>query len=117
MKKFISCCNIRDRDGRIYFPELLWGCMYNLIGASSKEVERHLLLKEAHASILKKYKDLRTDDLNYTFDKLVGIKEFDWKKDGFTVHQFRMAGLIQAAWKKYCRRKNVRIIVPPLVDS
>jgi hypothetical protein len=53
--KFLRCVNIRDHDGRIYFPELLWTCMFSLCGCANSKVDKHQIMKDNLKQLLLQY--------------------------------------------------------------
>jgi hypothetical protein len=48
LQKMIRILNVRDRDGRVYFPEVLWAVYFNLCGVSNVTVNKNELMKETY---------------------------------------------------------------------
>ena len=46
--KIVRTLNIRDRDGKVYFPEVLWAVYFNMCGVSNGTVMRNNLMKESY---------------------------------------------------------------------
>jgi hypothetical protein len=56
--KLVRTLNIRDREGKLYFPEVLFSIYFNLCGVSNSTVMRNTLMKENYTNILLKYPKL-----------------------------------------------------------
>lgn len=52
LQKIIRILNVRDRDGQVYFPEVLWAVYFNLCGVSNATVLKNALMKECYRQIL-----------------------------------------------------------------
>ena len=41
LDKIIFCLNIRDHEGKVYFPEVMWSIFYSIIGKSKNDKTLH----------------------------------------------------------------------------
>ena len=56
---FIRALNVRTRDGKVYFPEVLWAFFFNLCGVSTPQFVKNRMMKEIFLQIQNKYPVLR----------------------------------------------------------
>ena len=57
--KLIRVLNLKDRDGKLYFPEVLWTMFFNVCGMSSKNLSQCKLIKQVLKDVRIKYPLLR----------------------------------------------------------
>jgi hypothetical protein len=56
LRKVIYCLNIKDHEGKIYFPEVLWSVFYSVVGFNDSNKKRMQRYK-ANMNLLKRIKN------------------------------------------------------------
>ena len=94
MYRLIYCLNIRDHQGYIYFPEVLWTIMHSLIGNNDEKVHNCAPVKQIIKTLKRKYLGLGKD---VTLDSLCGNK---FSSTTITVTKYLMGIRILKWWQK-----------------
>lgn len=71
LDKIIYCLNIRDREGKVYFPEVMWAIFYSIIGKNDKALNQCKPMRSIMRKVKNKYTKLGR---NTTLDLLCGNK-------------------------------------------
>jgi hypothetical protein len=88
LNKIIFCLNIKDHQGTVYFPEVLWAIFHSIIGNNDQRVHECTPIKNIMKILKYKYKGLGK---HVTPDSLCGNKFY---KDELTVSKFLSASKI-----------------------
>jgi hypothetical protein len=59
MLKLIRILNLKDRNGKIYFPEVLWSMFFNVCGVSTKKLNQCKMIKQVLKNVGARYPLLR----------------------------------------------------------
>lgn len=71
LDKIIFCLNIRDHEGYVYFPEVMWAIFYSIIGKNDKELHDCKPMRNIMRKVKNKYTGLGR---NTSLDMLCGNK-------------------------------------------
>jgi hypothetical protein len=71
LDKIIFCLNIRDHEGKVYFPEVMWAIFYSIIGKNDKELHECKPMQHIMRKVKDKYPGLSR---NTSLDLLCGNK-------------------------------------------
>ena len=71
LDKIIFCLNIRDHEGYVYFPEVMWAIFYSIIGKNDKELHECKPMRNIMRKVKNKYSGLGR---NTSLDQLCGNK-------------------------------------------
>ena len=71
LDKIIFCLNIRDHEGKVYFPEVMWAIFYSIIGKNDKELHECKPMRNIMRKVKNKYSGLGR---NTSLDMLCGNK-------------------------------------------
>lgn len=71
LDKIIFCLNIRDHEGFVYFPEVMWAIFYSIIGKNDKELHECKPMRNIMRKVKNKYSGLSR---NTSLDQLCGNK-------------------------------------------
>ena len=88
---------MRDRDGQVYFPEVLWAVYFNLCGVSNATVLKNALMKECYRQILQTYPMLN-QDRHYSMDALFGNVDLEGA-NVLSAYQYILIVRVQRRWK------------------
>jgi hypothetical protein len=89
LNKIIYCLNIRDRQGQIYFPEVMWAIFYTIVGNNEAGIAGCLQVKNIMAKLKNKYKALGR---NTSLETLCGNRFY---KNEMTVTKYLSGMLIK----------------------
>ena len=71
LDKIIFCLNVRDHEGFVYFPEVMWAIFYSIIGKNDKELHECKPMRNIMRKVKNKYTGLGR---NTSLDMLCGNK-------------------------------------------
>ena len=71
LDKIIFCLNIRDHEGKVYFPEVMWAIFYSIIGKNDKMLHECKPMRNIMRKVKNKYSGLGR---NTSLDMLCGNK-------------------------------------------
>jgi len=71
LDKIIFCLNIRDHEGTVYFPEVMWAIFYSIIGKNDKMLHECKPMRNIMRKVKNKYSGLGR---NTSLDMLCGNK-------------------------------------------
>ena len=71
LEKIIFCLNIRDHEGFVYFPEVMWAIFYSIIGKNDKKLHECKPMRNIMRKVKNKYTGLGR---NTSLDMLCGNK-------------------------------------------
>jgi hypothetical protein len=91
----VFCLNIRDHQGKVYFPEVMWTIFHSIIGNNDEKVQRCEQVAIIMKLLKRKYPGLGK---NVTPDSLCGNKFY---KNEITVSKYLCAVYIIKIWKKH----------------
>jgi hypothetical protein len=103
LRKVIFCLNIRDHEGKIYFPEVMWSVFYSVVGfndSNKKRLQRYKANKLLLKRIKNKYKNLGK---TLTMDDLCGNIFY---KTEFTITHYLAGRLILNGLKNLVKNKK-----------
>ena len=58
IQNIIFAYNIKDHEGKIYFPEVMWCIFYSTVGKSDRKMDRTKFARNLLKEIKAKYKEL-----------------------------------------------------------
>lgn len=58
LDKIIFCLNIRDREGLVYLPEVMWAIFYSIVGRNDKELHQCKPMRNIMRKVKDKYSGL-----------------------------------------------------------
>ena len=82
--QYIGILQLRDWNGQVYFPEVLWSIFHVFCGVSSQSLLENKFVKEIFRQTKLKYPHLRSIN-NYSLDMLQGNILLT-TRDGLTAH-------------------------------
>lgn len=100
LDKIIYCLNIRDHNGRVYFPEVMWAIFYSIIGNNEKGLIQCQQIKNIMTKAKNKYKGLGR---NTTLDSLCGNKYY---RNEITITKYLCGMVILQNMRKLIKRKK-----------
>ena len=100
--KIIYCLNIRDHQGFVYFPEVMWAVFYSVIGNNDRGLSDCVQMRQIMSKVKHKYKAL---DKDVTLNSLCGNKY--WHNE-ITVTKYLCGITILNNMKILIKRKKER---------
>lgn len=94
LRKIIYCLNIRDHEGKVYFPEVVWAIFHSIMGTNDQEVANCDRVKSIMKQLKKRFKGLGKV---VTHDIMCGYKYY---KTEMTVFKYIYAMVILKNLKK-----------------
>jgi len=88
LDKIIFCLNIRDHEGKVYLPEVMWAIFYSIIGRNDKELHECKPMRNIMRQLKNKYSGLSR---NTSLDMLCGNKFY---RNEMTVTKYMCGRLI-----------------------
>ena len=73
LNKIIFCLNIRDHNGQVYYPEVMWAVFHSIVGINDERVNSCQQVKTILKIVRQKYKDLGK---SVSLDSLCGNKYY-----------------------------------------
>ena len=56
LNKIIFCLNIRDHQGRVYYPEVMWAIFHSIVGINDEKVNKCEQVQNILKIVKRKYK-------------------------------------------------------------
>lgn len=98
--KIIYCLNIRDHQGKVYFPEVMWAIFYSVIGNNDRGLSRCHQVKQIMQKIKNKYSGL---DRNVTLNSICGNNY--WQNE-MTVTKYLSGMVILKNMRELAKRRG-----------
>ena len=102
LKKIIYCLNIRDHEGRTYFPEALWAIFHSIMGNNDEKVANCETVLRIMKTLKKTYNGLGK---TVTHDIMCGYKYY---KNEMTVYKYLYGMVIFNGLKKLVKKRKMR---------
>lgn len=98
--KIIYCLNIRDRQGYVYFPEVMWAIFYTIVGNNEAGISECLQMRTIMTRLKNKFKGLGR---NTTLEALCGNRFY---RNEMTVTKYLAGMLIKSKLELLIKRKK-----------
>jgi len=102
LDKIIFCLNIRDHEGFVYFPEVMWAIFYSIIGKNDKELHECRPMRNIMRKVKNKYTGLGR---NTSLDMLCGNKFY---RNEMTITKYLCGKLILTNLRTLKKRRLER---------
>lgn len=102
LDKIIFCLNIRDHEGKVYFPEVMWAIFYSIIGKNDKKLHECKPMRNIMRKVKNKYTGLGR---NTSLDMLCGNKFY---RNEMTVTKYLCGKTILTQFRILQKRKMER---------
>jgi hypothetical protein len=100
LNKIIFCLNIRDRQGFVYFPEVMWAIFYTIVGNNEAGIAECLPVKNIMQRLRNNYKALGR---NTSLEALCGNRYY---KNEMTVTKYLSGMLIKRQIELIMKRRQ-----------
>lgn len=104
LDKIIFCLNIRDHEGYVYFPEVMWAIFYSIIGKNDKELHDCKPMRNILRKVKNKYVALGR---NTSLDMLCGNKFY---RNEITVTKYMSGKIILNNMRKLVEASKLKAI-------
>ena len=102
LDKVIFCLNIRDHEGYVYFPEVMWAIFFSIIGKNDEKLVRCKPMKNVMTKVKNKFVGLNR---NTSLDQLCGNKFY---RTEMTITKYLTGRLILDKMRILLKRKMER---------
>lgn len=102
LDKIIFCLNIRDHEGYVYFPEVMWAIFYSIIGKNDKMLHECKPMRNIMRKVKNKYSGLGR---NTSLDMLCGNKFY---RNDMTVTKYLCGKVILKNLRTLLKRRYER---------
>jgi len=102
LDKIIFCLNIRDHEGTVYFPEVMWAIFYSIIGKNDKMLHECKPMRNIMRKVKNKYSGLGR---NTSLDMLCGNKFY---RNDMTITKYLCGKVILKNLRTLLKRKEER---------
>jgi hypothetical protein len=100
LNKIIFCLNIRDHQGKVYYPEVMWTIFHSIVGINDEKVNNCDQISNILKIVKRKYKSGLGKKV--TLDSLCGNKYF---RTELTAIKYIQAMKILTKWKAFKDKK------------
>ena len=111
LNKIIFCLNIRDHQGKVYYPEVMWTIFHSIVGINDEKVNNCDQISNILKIVKRKYKSGLGKKV--TLDSLCGNKYF---RTELTAIKYIQAMKILTKWKAF-KDKNLKMKEEQMIRS